>query len=221
MFKISDHFDLEKTIASRLFEGFESPWQILGNISSFILSLGERLPEEEYEKRGENIWIARDAFIYPSAYITGPCIIDHGASVRHCAFIRGNVIVGKNCVVGNSTELKNCVLFDGVEVPHYNYVGDSVLGYKAHLGAGAITSNVKSDRQPVVIKDGLDMIETKRKKVGAMIGDYVEVGCGSVLNPGTCIGRGSRIYPLTSLRGCIPANSIVKAPEKIVPIVDF
>ena len=208
--------DLSHTRASALFDGLAYPWQALESLSGFILKLGAELPEEEFEKRGEDIWIARDAIVFDSAYIKGPCIIDHGAEVRQCAFIRGSALVGRNAVVGNSTELKNVLLFDGVQVPHYNYVGDSILGYKAHMGAGSITSNVKSDKKLVVIHNMGEEIETGRKKVGAIVGDFVEVGCGSVLNPGTVVGRHSNIYPLSSVRGCIPENSIYKDAEHIV-----
>ena len=193
---ISNLYDLSKTIAAGLFAGKEYPWEVLPEISSFIKKLGETLSEEEYERRGENVWISKDARIFPSAYINGPAIICAGAEVRHCAFIRGNAIVGRNAVVGNSTELKNVVLFDNVQVPHYNYVGDSVLGYKAHMGAGSITSNVKSDKTLVKVNGCGTSIETGLKKFGAMIGDNVEVGCGSVLNPGTVVGRNTNIYPL-------------------------
>ncbi len=221
MLKTTELLNTEKTIAARLFENAEYPWQVLDSIKDFIIELGQRLPGDEYEKRGENIWIARDAAVFASAYINGPCIIDHGAEIRHCAFIRGSAIVGKNAVVGNSVELKNVVLFDGVQVPHYNYVGDSVLGYKAHMGAGSITSNVKSDKLPVVIKNGDEKIETMRKKIGAILGDNVEVGCNSVLNPGTVIGRGSRVYPLSSVRGCIPPDSIYKNTGEIVKKLEY
>ena len=208
--KIFNLFSLENTIAKELLNKFTYPWEVLPEIENFIINLGKSLDKEEYELVGENIWIAKNAKIYDSAYIKGPVIIDKGAEIRHCAFIRGNAIIGKNVVVGNSTELKNVILFDNVQVPHYNYVGDSILGYKSHLGAGAITSNVKSDKKLVVIKSEKEQIETNRKKVGAMIGDFVEVGCGSVLNPGTVIGKNTTIYPLTSVRGVIPANSIYK-----------
>ena len=216
MLKINELLDLTKTIAAPLFEGKTYPWEVLADISDFIVQLGSTLPEDEFEKRGENVWIAKDAKVFPSAYIGGPCIIDHGAEIRHCAFIRGSAIVGKNAVVGNSTELKNSILFDNVQTPHYNYVGDSVLGYKAHMGAGSITSNVKSDKTLVVIKSAEESIETGRKKVGAMLGDHVEVGCNSVLNPGTVIGRNSNVYPLSSVRGVIPSNSIFKGKDDIV-----
>ena len=211
MMTIQDLLDLSKTIAAPLFAGKTYPWEALAEIGDFILQLGPTLPAEEYEQRGENIWIARDAKIFDSAYIAGPCIIDHGAELRQCAFVRGNAIVGKNAVVGNSCELKNVVLFNKVQVPHYNYVGDSVLGYKAHMGAGSITSNVKSDKKLVVVKDDKgNRIETGLKKFGAMIGDNVEVGCGSILNPGTVVGPDSNIYPLSSVREVIPAHSIYK-----------
>ncbi len=208
--KIKNLYNLNETIAKDLFDGAEYPWEVLPNISAFILSLGNTLPEEEYEKRGEDVWIAKSAAVAPSAYIHGPAIIGKNAEVRHCAFIRGNAIVGEGAVVGNSTELKNVVLFNKVQVPHYNYVGDSIIGYKAHMGAGSITSNVKSDKKLVVVKDGSDRIETGLKKFGAMIGDEVEVGCGSILNPGTVIGPHSNIYPLSSVREVVPANSIYK-----------
>lgn len=216
--EIKELLDLDKTIAAALFDGLTYPWQALEKIEAFILALGPTLPESGYERRGENVWIARDAEIFPSAHIGGPCIIDHGAQVRHCAFIRGSAIVGKNAVVGNSVELKNVVLFDNVQTPHYNYVGDSILGYKAHMGAGSITSNVKSDKLPVVVKNGAERIETLRKKFGAILGDNVEVGCNSVLNPGTVIGRASRVYPVSCVRGCVEPGSIYKKAGEIVPI---
>ena len=208
MIKISDLLDLNHTIASALFAGKTYPWEVLPEIGDFILALGQMLPEEEFDRPSENVWIAKDAKVFASAYINGPCIIDHNAEIRQCAFIRGNAIVGKNAVVGNSCELKNAVLFDNVQVPHFNYVGDSVLGYKSHMGAGSITSNVKSDKTLVVIKNGKELIPTGRKKVGAMLGDFVEVGCNSVLNPGTVIGRNSQVYPTSCVRGVIPANTI-------------
>lgn len=217
MTTIKELYDLDKTIAAKLFEGKTYPWQVLDGIKDFILALGETLPSEEYDHPSEGVWIAKDATVFPSAYIGAPCIIDHEAEVRQCAFIRGSAIVGKGAVVGNSTELKNVVLFDKVQVPHYNYVGDSVLGYKAHMGAGAITSNVKSDKTNVVIKQPGAPIETGRKKVGAMLGDNVEVGCNSVLNPGTVIGRESNIYPTSCVRGVIPARHIYKDKDNIVP----
>ena len=208
--KISNLYNLDETIAEDLFEGATYPWEVLPKISAFILQLGSTLSEEEYEKIGEDVWIARSATVAPTAYIHGPAIIGKNAEVRHCAFIRGNAIVGEGAVVGNSTELKNVVLFNKVQVPHYNYVGDSILGYKAHMGAGSITSNVKSDKKLVVVKDGRERIETGLKKFGAMLGDEVEVGCGSVLNPGTVVGRHSSIYPLSSVREVVPADSIYK-----------
>ncbi|MCR5012004.1 MAG: UDP-N-acetylglucosamine pyrophosphorylase [Lachnospiraceae bacterium] len=214
--KIANLYDLTKTIAAEIFEGKEYPWEVLPEIGAFIIKLGESLDPEKYEKRGENIWVAKSAKVFESAYLNGPLIIDEEAEVRHCAFIRGNAIVGKNCVVGNSTELKNVILFDNVQVPHYNYVGDSILGYKSHMGAGSITSNVKSDKTLVVVKDGEDHIETGLKKFGAMLGDYVEVGCNSVLNPGSVIGRHSNIYPTSCVRGVIHENSIFKKNGEIV-----
>ncbi len=216
--EISSLLDLSKTVAARLFDGLTYPWQALERIEGFILELGPTLPESEYERRGENIWIARDAEVFESAYIHGPCIIDHGAQVRHGAFIRGSAVVGKNAVVGNSVELKNAVLFDGVQTPHYNYVGDSILGFKAHMGAGSITSNVKSDKLPVVVKNGSERMETGRKKFGAILGDNVEIGCNTVLNPGTVVGRGSRVYPVSCVRGCVPPLSVYKSAGEIVEI---
>ena len=214
--KIKNLYNLEETIAKDLFEGAEYPWEVLPKIGGFIKELGSTLSEEEYEKRGENVWVAKSAKVAPTAYINGPAIIGKEAEVRHCAFIRGNALVGEGAVVGNSTELKNVVLFNKVQVPHYNYVGDSILGYKAHMGAGSITSNVKSDKKLVVVKDGKERIETGLKKFGAMLGDEVEVGCGSVLNPGTVIGPHSNIYPLSSVREVVPANSIYKKRGEVV-----
>ena len=216
MYKIDELLDLSHTIAAPLFEGRTYPWEVLGDINAFILALGPTLPKDEYDEVSEGVWIARDAAVFPSAYIGGPCIIDHGAEVRHCAFIRGSAIVGKNCVVGNSVELKNALLFDGVQTPHYNYVGDSVLGYKSHMGAGSITSNVKSDKTLVVVKNGGERMETGLKKFGAILGDFVEVGCNSVLNPGCVIGRRSSVYPTSSVRGVVPQDSIFKAPGDVV-----
>lgn len=212
--EITSLYDLNKSIAAPLFEGKQYPWELLPEIADFILVLGPTLDPERFEKRGEDVWIAKSATVYPSAWITGPAIIDEEAEVRHSAFIRGNAIVGKRAVVGNSTELKNVILFDGVQVPHYNYVGDSILGYKAHMGAGAITSNVKSDKSLVVIHNRPDL-PTGRKKVGAMLGDHVEVGCGSVLNPGTVVGRNASIYPLSMVRGVVPENTIYKKAGEI------
>ncbi len=209
--KISQMYDLKETIASEIFTGKEYPWEVLDDIEDFILKLGPTLDPDRYEKRGENIWVARSALVHSSANIIGPCIIDEKTEVRPCAFIRGKAIVGKNCVVGNSTELKNVILFNVVQVPHYNYVGDSILGFHSHMGAGSITSNVKSDKSLVVVRDKEETIETGRKKFGAMLGNYVEVGCNSVLNPGTVICPHSNIYPLSSVRGVVPARSIFKS----------
>ena len=214
--QIQNLYDLTQTIAAPLFEGATYPWELLPKISAFIIELGNRLPEDKYEKRGENVWIAKSATVFPTAYINGPCIIDEEAEVRHCAFIRGNAIVGKGAVVGNSTELKNVILFNKVQVPHYNYVGDSILGYKSHMGAGSITSNVKSDKTLVVVKSPYGNIETGLKKMGAMLGDNVEVGCNSVLNPGTDIGRCSNVYPTSMVRGFIEPDSIYKKQGEIV-----
>lgn len=213
--KIENLYDLEQTIAAELFEGLTYPWEALPKISEFIVKLGETLDPAKFEKRGENIWIAKSATVAPTAFLNGPLIIDEEAEVRHCAFVRGNAIVGKGSVVGNSTELKNVVIFNSVQVPHYNYVGDSILGYKSHMGAGSITSNVKSDKTLVVVKDGKEGIETGLKKFGAMLGDHVEVGCNSVLNPGTVIGRNTNVYPLSMVRGVVPANAIYKNKNEI------
>ena len=214
--KISNLYNLEETIAGKLFEGAIYPWEVLPKISAFIVELGNQLSSEEYEKRGENVWVAKSAKVAPTAYINGPAIIGKESEIRHCAFIRGNAIVGEGAVVGNSTELTNVVLFNKVQVPHYNYVGDSILGYRAHMGAGSITSNVKSDKTLVVVKDGEDQIPTGLKKFGAMLGDCVEVGCNSVLNPGTVVGRNAQIYPTSCVRGVIKANSIYKKQGEIV-----
>lgn len=214
--KISNMYTLSETIAAGLFEGAEYPWEVLPKIHDFILKLGKSLPADKFEKRGEDIWIAKSATVAPTACLNGPLIVDEDAEIRHCAFVRGNAIVGKGAVVGNSTELKNVVLFNKVQVPHYNYVGDSVLGFKSHMGAGSITSNVKSDKTLVVVKSVDEKIETGLKKMGAMLADHVEVGCNSVLNPGTVIGRNSNIYPTSCVRGCIPANSIYKNEKEIV-----
>ena len=215
-FKTTDLFDLTDTRAAPLFERTVYPYEVLPKIGDFIKNLGKSLDPALFENTGENIWIARSATVAASASITGPCIICEGAEVRHCAFIRGNAFIGKNCVVGNSTELKNVVLIDTVQVPHYNYVGDSVLGRNSHMGAGSITSNVKSDKTLVTIKTENDRLETGMKKFGAMLGDFVEVGCGSVLNPGTVVGKNTNIYPLSSVRGFVPANSIFKNAGAIV-----
>lgn len=214
--KIKNLYNLEETMAKPLLEKLEYPWEALPKISEFIIELGNSLDKEIYEEKQENVWIAKTAKIYPTAYIKGPAIIGENAEVRHCAFIRGNAIVGNNAVVGNSTELKNVILFNNVQVPHYNYVGDSILGYKSHMGAGSITSNVKSDKKLVIVKNGKEKIETGLKKFGAMIGDNVEVGCGSVLNPGTVIGKNTNIYPLSSVRGVVQENSIYKNQNEIV-----
>ncbi len=208
--RISELLDLKETIAAEIFDGCTFPWEVLPKIQSFIIKLGQTLSPEEYDHPSEDVWIARTATVYPSAHIQGPCIIGRNAEIRHCAFIRGSAIVGDHAVVGNSTELKNVILFNGVQVPHYNYVGDSILGYKAHMGAGSITSNVKADRSPVAVRCGDEKIETGMKKFGAILGDHAEVGCNAVLNPGTVAGRNSVIYPLTSVRGVVPPDSILK-----------
>lgn len=215
-FKISNLYDLNETIAAELLQTAEYPWELLPKISAFILELGAKLPKDTYTEIKEHVWVADSAAIAPTACINGPAIIDEDAEVRHCAFIRGNAIVGKGAVVGNSTELKNVILFNKVQVPHYNYVGDSILGFKAHMGAGSITSNVKSDKTLVVVKNQEERVETGLKKFGAMLGDHVEVGCNSVLNPGTVIGRESNIYPTSMVRGCVPAHSIFKKTGEIV-----
>jgi len=212
-----DLFDLTKSVAAGIFDGLEYPWQALPLISKFILALGETLPESLYERREGGIWISRSAKIFPSAYLAGPLIVDEGAEVRHCAFVRGSAVVGKGAVVGNSTELKNCLLFDRVQVPHYNYVGDSILGYRAHMGAGAITSNVRSDKALVRVHMPGGDIETGLKKFGAILGDEVEVGCNSVLNPGVVLGRGAWVYPGSLVRGVVPAMSIHKDGGRIAP----
>lgn len=213
---IQNLYNLEETIAKDIFGGLTYPWEVLPKISDFIVKLGETLDTGLYEKRGENIWVAKSAKVSPTAFLNGPLIIDEGAEIRHCAFIRGNAIVGKNCVVGNSTELKNVILFNSVQVPHYNYVGDSILGYKSHMGAGSITSNVKSDKTFVVVKDGKDEVKTGLKKFGAMLGDYVEVGCNSVLNPGSVIGSHTNVYPLSMVRGVVAEHSIYKNRNEVV-----
>lgn len=214
--KICNLYDLSQTIAKELLENVTYPWEALPKINDFILELGSKLDSSKYEKVGEDVWIAKTATVAPTAYIHGPAIIGENAEIRHCAFIRGKAIVGEGAVVGNSTELKNVILFNKVQVPHYNYVGDSILGYKSHMGAGSITSNVKSDKKLVIVKNGKQTIETGMKKFGAMIGDNVEVGCGSVLNPGTVIGKNTNIYPLSSVRGVVPENSIYKNQNEIV-----
>ena len=214
--KIQNLYDLSQTIASSLFKDVTYPWEVLPKIKDFIIALGNTLDTNIYEKKGENIWIAKSANVAPTAYISGPVIIGEETEIRHCAFIRGNAIVGNHCVVGNSTELKNVILFNNVQVPHYNYVGDSILGYRSHMGAGSITSNVKSDKKLVIVKTESECMETGLKKFGAMIGDNVEVGCNSVLNPGTVIGKNSNIYPLSCVRGVVPENSIYKNQNEIV-----
>lgn len=212
---ISDLYDLGETIAAGLLEGLTYPWEALPKIHNFIIDLGESLPKDIYEERGEYIWVAKSAKVAPTACLNGPLIVDEDAEIRHCAFVRGNAIVGKGAVVGNSTELKNVILFNKVQVPHYNYVGDSILGFRAHMGAGSITSNVKSDKTLVVVKGEGVSVETGLKKMGAMLGDNVEVGCNSVLNPGTVIGRNTNIYPTSMVRGVIPAGSIYKKATEI------
>ena len=214
--EIQELYNLNETIAKELLESVTYPWEALPKIADFIIEIGNKLDPEKYEKKGENIWIAKSAKVAPTAYINGPAIIGEDAEIRHCAFIRGKAIVGNGAVVGNSTELKNVILFNKVQVPHYNYVGDSILGYKSHMGAGSITSNVKSDKKLVVVKDGKEQIETGLKKFGAMLGDEVEVGCGSVLNPGSVIGKNTNIYPLSSVRGVVPKNSIYKNKNEVV-----
>ena len=213
---VKELYNLDETIAKDIFEGVTYPWEVLPKIGAFIVELGKKLPKDEYELAWENVWIAKSAKVAPTAYINGPAIIGKDAEVRHCAFIRGNAIVGEGAVVGNSTELKNVILFNKVQVPHYNYVGDSILGYKAHMGAGSITSNVKSDKTLTTIKTPEGVIETGMKKVGAMLGDEVEVGCGSVLNPGTVVGRHTNVYPLSMVREFVPANSIYKKRGEVV-----
>lgn len=214
--KVTNLYDLKETIAAELLESVEYPWEALKGISDFIRKIGPTLDTDIYEQKGEEIWVAKSAKVAPTAYLNGPLIIDEDAEIRHCAFIRGSAIVGKGSVVGNSTELKNVIIFNSVQVPHYNYVGDSILGHKSHMGAGSITSNVKSDKTLVVVKDKDEEIKTGLKKFGAMLGDHVEVGCNSVLNPGTVIGRCSNIYPLSMVRGVVPANSIYKNKNEIV-----
>ena len=214
--KITSLYTLSETIAAPLLERYEYPWEALAQIKSFILELGSSLPEARFEKRGEDVWVARSASVAPTACLNGPSIVDEDAEVRHCAFVRGSAIIGKGAVVGNSTELKNVILVNKVQVPHYNYVGDSILGYRAHMGAGSITSNVKSDKTLVVVKSAGGEIETGLKKFGAMLGDCVEVGCNSVLNPGTVIGKNTNIYPLSRVRGCVPADSIYKDKNEVV-----
>lgn len=216
MLETKELLSLDKSLAGEFLAGFTYPWQALGSIKAFILEAGRNLPTEEYISPAENVWIHKSATVAPTAYIAAPCIIGENTEVRHCAFIRGSALIGKNCVVGNSTEVKNAILFDNVQVPHYNYVGDSILGYKSHMGAGSVTSNVKSDKTLVVLRSKDERHETGLKKFGAILGDFVEVGCNSVLNPGTVIGRNTNVYPLSCVRGEIPADSIYKSAEKIV-----
>lgn len=211
---------LDKTIAKVLFEENTYPWEILPKIHDFILEVGMLLPKEEYDEVKEHVWIAKTSTVAPTAFLDGPVIVGSNANIRHCAFVRGNAIIGDSAVVGNSTELKNVILFDRVQVPHYNYVGDSILGYRAHMGAGSITSNVKSDKKLVEIKLDDIRIETNMKKIGGILGDHVEIGCGSVLNPGTIVGRHTNIYPLSSVRGYIPGHSIYKNQNEIVAMED-
>ena len=214
--KIADLFDLEHTIAAPLFEGKEYPWEVLDGIKDFILQLGPTLDPEKFDHPAEDVWVAKSATVFPSAYLGGPLIIDEGAQIRHGAFIRGSAIIGKNDVVGTSVELKNVIIFDDCQVPHYNYVGDSVLGWHAHMGAGAITSNIKADRKNIVVKAKDEEIATGRRKMGGMLGDYVDVGCNAVLNPGTIIGRHTNVYPTSGVRGVVPENSIFKDSGEIV-----
>lgn len=215
MYKTKDILDLDHTLAKNYLSEFEYPWQALKGIKEMIIELGNKLPDD-YQQVKENVWIHNSATIFESAYIAGPCIIGPNTEVRHSAFIRGSALVGENCVVGNSVELKNVIIFDNVQVPHYNYVGDSILGYKSHMGAGSITSNVKSDKELVVVHNGTEQIETGLKKFGAILGNYVEVGCNSVLNPGTVIGTHSNIYPTSCVRGVVPNNSIYKNNGEII-----
>lgn len=216
LFKVSKYLDTEHTIAKYMFDSVENPWEVLPSIGVFIEQLGPMLPDTDFEQRGGNVWISKSAVVAPTAQINGPCIIDAGTEVRHCAFIRGNVVVGKHCVIGNSTEVKNSIIFDEVQIPHYNYVGDSILGYRSHLGAGAITSNVKNDKTNVEVNFSLGRMDTKLRKFGAVVGDYTQIGCNTVLNPGTIVGRNTSIYPLCNVRGLINENSIYKTGGKIV-----
>lgn len=216
MYTISDLYSLEHTLAAGFLGGFTWPWEALAGIKAEIIRLGERLDPQEYTETEPQVWVHKTATVAPTAFLGAPCIIGAKTEVRHCAFIRGSALVGEGCVVGNSVELKNVIIFDGVQVPHYNYVGDSILGYKSHMGAGSITSNVKSDKSLVTVRSGNEKIETGLKKMGAMLGDFVEVGCNSVLNPGTVIGRNSNVYPLSSVRGVVPANSIHKNDGTVV-----
>ena len=216
MYTVQDLFDLSHTQAKEYLSAYAYPWEALSGLTTFIIELGKSLDKAEYIRLNEHVWAHRSAKIAPTAYLGAPCVIGAGTEIRHGAFVRGSALVGKDCVVGNSVELKNVILFDGVQVPHYNYVGDSILGYKAHMGAGSITSNVKSNKTPVVIKRGEAQIETGLKKVGAFLGDFVEVGCNSVLNPGTVVGKRAQIYPLSCVRGVVPPDSIYKSQNVIV-----
>ncbi|MBE7068619.1 MAG: UDP-N-acetylglucosamine pyrophosphorylase [Clostridiales bacterium] len=218
MYTTKELFDLEKTQAQAYLSQFVYPWEALQGLKTFILQLGATLDETQYQEIAPQVWAHKSAEIAPTAYLGAPCIIGEGTQIRHCAFIRGSALIGKNCVVGNSVEIKNAVLFDGAQVPHFNYVGDSILGYKAHLGAGAITSNVKSDKTLVCVKEGDTVIPTGLKKFGAMVGDFVEVGCNSVLNPGTVIGKNSRVYPLSRVRGTVQESCIYKNQGEVTPI---
>ena len=209
--------DLSHTLAGEYLTRFEYPWQALDSIKNMILTLGPSLPAAEYDQPAPQVWVHKTAKVFPSAYLGGPCIIGPDTEVRHCAFIRGSALVGEHCVVGNSVELKNVILFDGVQTPHNNYVGDSILGYRSHMGAGSITSNMKSDKTPVTVRSGEERLETDRKKFGAILGDYVEVGCNSVLNPGAILGRNASVYPTSSVRGAVPPDCIYKREGVIVP----
>ena len=221
MYTIKDMYDLDHTMAKEYLEGFTYPWEALKGIKELIIELGKQLDKEEYDEVSENVWVHKTAKVFPTAYLGAPCIIGPNTEVRHCAFIRGSALVGADCVVGNSVELKNVILFDHVQTPHYNYVGDSILGYYSHMGAGSITSNVKSDKKLVVVHNGTEKIETGQKKFGAMVGDYVEVGCNSVLNPGSVIGRHSNVYPTSCVRGVVPENSIWKNSGEIISKKEF
>lgn len=218
MYTIEELYDLTHTLAAEYLRGFTYPWEALGGIRAMILELGPKLDPEQYAEVSPQVWVHRTATVAPTAYLGAPCIIGAGTEVRHCAFVRGSALVGENCVVGNSTELKNVILFDNVQVPHYNYVGDSILGYKSHMGAGAVTSNVKQDKSPVTVHAGFRRVDTGLKKFGAMLGDHVEVGCNSVLNPGTVVGRNSRVYPLSMVRGFVPERMIHKNNGETVPL---